>query len=340
MRLLSISILLFSLVFALSIHAESGSSFFELNEDEIQHEKRQLDLLELTVQTNLSFRFFPAKIPYYIKQFQIQGLTETEEYLYFQALNFYNKKLKSESLLHATKSIEINPSYPPSLNLIGVIYTEAGRLSDATSFFKRSVAESPWDPTFNYNYANNLYRLGRSSDALTYAENAIELKSNVRDASYLKGLILIELKKNKEAADAFELAKLNGLNTEQFYKIYMKVVLSIGDELKSIELLPYIEKYRDLESRRMTVEVRMKMGEHARAARILASYVFTDQAVLKDKENYVIAIFRMKGKFDDLEKLTDDESEKLHLARVIENLSMPAGPAGPVIRDPILNPLN
>jgi len=324
-----------------ALHAEeSENSFFSLNEDELNLEKKQLDLLELTVETNLAFRFFHNKIPFYLKQFETKDLTETAEYKYFRALDYYNKNSKSEALLYAVKSAEIDKSYSPSLNLIGVLYTDAGRISEATDYFKRSVKESPWDPTFNYNYANNLYQMNKSEEALHYADTSIQLKSNVKDAAYLKGLILIELNRKKEASFAFDLARLNGLNTEDFIKKYMRVALDTADEIKSLELLTQIESYNDIDSKRMAVAVRMKMGEYAKVKNLLLPFIFTDKANLKDKENYVIAVFKMKGDFQELDRLTADETEKIHLAKLVDTLKNNINPSMPEIRDPILNPIN
>ena len=110
----------------------------------------------------------------------------------------YDKALKS--LLPITKK---NPEYLFGLKILGAIYLQIGRLSEAHRVNKKVIELSPKDPEGHYNLAVNLKAINSIPEAIKAYKNAIILKSNYVEAYNNLGLIFLEIEKFKEAKSYF-----------------------------------------------------------------------------------------------------------------------------------------
>lgn len=85
---------------------------------------------------------------------------------------------KAGRMLDAAETYEQQYNlYPNSVNLnnIGILYNKCGNTDKAVEFYEKAVAESPDDPTVNFNLGHSLLRKDRNR-ALNYIRKAAELE--------------------------------------------------------------------------------------------------------------------------------------------------------------------
>lgn len=92
-----------------------------------------------------------------------------------------------EALINAQKSVELNPSFPPGLYILGAVYAERGRYGEAIAAQEKAGAISPgWRTPLARTYA----QAGRIDDARALIA-AIEEKATGMDAYFLAQACII-----------------------------------------------------------------------------------------------------------------------------------------------------
>lgn len=160
----------------------------------------------------------------------------TERAIFSDALRHQRSGRTGKAVKLFERLLERNPHHPEALLMLGVLRSEAADLDGAETLFRRRLADTPTDsftlhnlaklhqrrgqdasaielfrkaiagtpfpPTFN-DLGVSLHRTGSLADALTAFDRAIVLDPDYAMAYSNRGLVLIDLDRPQEAADAF-----------------------------------------------------------------------------------------------------------------------------------------
>jgi tetratricopeptide (TPR) repeat protein len=88
-----------------------------------------------------------------------------------------------ETIGECEKILEIQPGYPPALNLLGYANMALGRHEAAETAFKRYVEAIPDEPNPRDSYAEFLMKLGRFDESIRSYEKALALDKNFHSAT-------------------------------------------------------------------------------------------------------------------------------------------------------------
>lgn len=317
----------------------SADYILQYTEDEIKEEQKILDRLNRSVDLNISYRYFPVNYSNLVSKLAANGHEKSVEYHYFLALDYYKKNNKAEALLELIQSLEIDPEFDLALNMMGLIYMEAGRYEEALEKFKKTTELNIYNPTYNYNYANALFVSGNFSEALKYADRVIELKSNVKEAFYLKGLLLLKAKNYVSAKEAFTSAHTNGLDTDDFIAVYLDTALNTKDEKIILELYRRISKLSEPKFVRLKARVQMKTGDYLAAAKQYSILFKSNEVDIEDKKNYLSSLIKSGNQNYDLKSFSVNEEELEVLKKIEKEISKEKTKSYPNATDPMLNPL-
>jgi tetratricopeptide (TPR) repeat protein len=102
--------------------------------------------------------------------------------------------------------LRAQPDHFDSLNLLGVIAAQTGRLDEAADLFGRAAAANPANADAHCNCGNVHASLGRHSDALVSYERALKLDPRHADVHFNRGNVLLELRRFGEALLSYESA--------------------------------------------------------------------------------------------------------------------------------------
>ncbi len=130
-------------------------------------------------------------------------MTPKEEDIKF-ILNEFHKKnyeIALKSLLPITK---IYPEYLFGWKILGSIYLNMGKLSEAYKVNKTLIKLSPEDPEAHYNLAINFRAMNNIQESIKAYKNAIILKSNYVEAYNNLGLIFYDIENYNEAKIYFQ----------------------------------------------------------------------------------------------------------------------------------------
>jgi tetratricopeptide (TPR) repeat protein len=124
-----------------------------------------------------------------------KGIKEFKEENYEEALVFFEMAYKK------------SPKDPRITSYLGIVHREMQNYSQAVKFFKETLALDPKAADIKFFLADTLIGMGSYEEALVVADAAV--RENIRPAQsyYLKGLILLKLKRNDEAVTAFKKSK-------------------------------------------------------------------------------------------------------------------------------------
>jgi predicted O-linked N-acetylglucosamine transferase (SPINDLY family) len=105
-----------------------------------------------------------------------------------------------------------------TLNLLGIIKAQTGRLGESAELFSRAVTLSPDDATLQINYANVLGGLGRNEEALAVYAKATQLDASNAQAHFNRARLLSVLGDSSGARAGFEATlALNPTHPEAHY---------------------------------------------------------------------------------------------------------------------------
>jgi len=112
-----------------------------------------------------------------------------------------------EALILFEKAYRKKPTDPQITFYLGLTHREMRNYSEAIKFFKETLKLDPRAADVKFLLADALYGIESYEEALTTIEAAINKGIRPAQSNYLKGLILLKLKKNTEAVEAFKKAK-------------------------------------------------------------------------------------------------------------------------------------
>lgn len=124
-----------------------------------------------------------------------RGVTEFNAENYEEALVLFEE---------AYKDIQTDPQ---NISYLGLTHRELQNFPEAVRFFKEAIRLEPKAGDANFLLADVLYNTGDLEEALDEVETALIEGARLAESNYLKGQILLKLKRNSEAIVAFEQAK-------------------------------------------------------------------------------------------------------------------------------------
>ncbi len=96
------------------------------------------------------------------------------------------------------------PDMPEACNFMGTIALEAKDAAVAAEYFEKAVKGSPKDPTIRHNFGSALFQLGEYHDAIVQLRRALELKPRQIDSISLMSNCYNRLGKSEEAVQFAE----------------------------------------------------------------------------------------------------------------------------------------
>jgi protein O-GlcNAc transferase len=128
--------------------------------------------------------------------------------------------------------LRVEPKHVGALNLMGVVFTQLGRFTEAETYYRRALEHQPPSDTTLYNYGIVLKVLKRPAEALQRFSEAVSLNPSVAETWNHRGTTLHDLNRYEEAIADFDKATaLNPHYAEAFQnKGKSLIALERGDE--------------------------------------------------------------------------------------------------------------
>ncbi|HMF22188.1 MAG TPA: tetratricopeptide repeat protein [Pseudolabrys sp.] len=128
--------------------------------------------------------------------------------------------------------LRVEPKHVGALNLMGVVFTQLGRFTEAETYYRRALEHQPPSDTTLYNYGIVLKVLNRPAEALQRFSEAVSLNPSVAETWNHRGTTLHDLNRYEEAIADFDKATaLNPHYAEAFQnKGKSLIALKRGDE--------------------------------------------------------------------------------------------------------------
>lgn len=322
-------------LFFLTISLQGAEqSILPFSAEELKAARTRLDKRQATIE--LLYALFTGK-PHEAQLKKLEQIDpDADAAAYARGFAQYRKKEKSAALLALEETIRRNPHFDLAHNLIGLIYTEAEEYGRASDAFQRAYAAAPFEPSYSYNLAQSLYKLGRYDEALAIIERALNAKYNSHDFFYLAALIQRDRRNYPAALAAFENSRQFGQASPAFLKAYLQTAYLAGDTRLSLKLSQELATSADPDIQRLIGRIRLQHGEFARAMPHLRLVAYQKNASLEDKKAYLFCLHKQNiATAQALRKLSGLPAERKELEDYLRSLR---GPASPGFRDPLLLP--
>ncbi len=162
----------------------------------------------------------------------------------------------------------IHPEYSPAAYFLGISYKSGGNLKEAIANLRAAVRLTPHIKEAVVELADAYYQLGENREALRWIEVAEREGIHPARVSFLKGLVLAKMDKDKQAIAAFENAKQldPSLAQDADFQIALSHVKgrdykSAGERLQAVikrdinsDLAGFARTYQDLVENRAFLE--------------------------------------------------------------------------------------
>lgn len=263
---------------------------------------------------------------------------ESGEIFYFKGALAYSRNMPAESAVNLRQAVKLDPRLEPAWNLLGKIYADGERYQEALPAFEGAIKESPYDPTYLYNYAYALFRLNSFKEALAAIDRCVTSKPNMKEGHYLRGLIAEKLDRPDETLRSFALAKDYGFQDAEFLLRYLKLAEKANDEKTMLSLFAAMDGDRRPEVIRIQVALRLKYAEYSKVLGLLKPLVTSKEATFDDKKNYTMAGRKLGVPLKTMlqvMKLNAQESKDLEELAKDWN---PASVLDPLAHDPVVSP--
>jgi tetratricopeptide (TPR) repeat protein len=151
--------------------------------------------------------FFVGVVFFLICSYPVLASASGREDFFERGIAELRAKNYKEAIILFEKAYKENPNDPRITFYLGLTHRGMQNFPETVRFFKETLRLDPRAVDVQFLLADVLFHMANYEEALTTIEAAI--KEGVRPAHshYLKGLILIKLKKNTEAVSAFKKAK-------------------------------------------------------------------------------------------------------------------------------------
>lgn len=257
--------------------------------------------------------------------------------LYYEAILQVQKGNYTTAIFQLDACLKKNPELDPAWNLLGYLHSRAGDQGRALAAFRRAIAFEPYQPVYRYNFARALWLTGSHPSALEEIDRVIELRDNMPEAYFLKGLILEDTKREADALQQYRKAEERGLTDEDFYVHFFKLGVKLES---STDLLRLLEKTKDsshADLMRMQSITRMKAGEYMRALdynrRLLMAGIYLDEDLVRTGQ----ILCRAQRPVTVLREMKLEDRIVNRIRQAYESCEA-SERKGPVVRDPLVQP--
>jgi Flp pilus assembly protein TadD len=142
--------------------------------------------------------------------------------LLFKGLNYLRQGMLGHAIEEFRKAIIMEPSYPRTYNLLGIVHSLAGDALQARADFQKALDLDPNLSEASYNLASLYYGAGDYQNAAAYFEMAVKNGASGADAYMNLGASYSFLKKFPESINAYlKAAKLAPQDPKAFYSLGM-----------------------------------------------------------------------------------------------------------------------
>ena len=139
-------------------------------------------------------------------------------YLLAQVCIFFRQHQRAVQVLESL--LKENPNHPRAWRIVGFLYAEKDRYTEAISAFERALALSTEDAATLFNLGFALQKVGRHEDAISRLSRAVEMNPALDRAWYGLGLSLIHCGRFQDAIVRLtEAARLQPLNPYARYQL-------------------------------------------------------------------------------------------------------------------------
>lgn len=257
--------------------------------------------------------------------------------LYYDAILQVQKGNFTTAIFQLDATLKKNPELDPAWNLLGYLHSRAGDQTRALAAFRRAIAFEPYQPVYRYNFARALWLTGSHQPALEEVDRVLELRDNMPEAYFLKGLILEDTKRDAEALQQYRKAEERGLTDEDFYVHFFKLGVKLESSTDLLRLLERTKDSSHADLMRMQSITRMKAGEYQRALdynrRLLTAGLYLDEDLARTGQ----ILCRSQRP---LATLRDMRLEDRVLNRIRQSYETceASERKGPIVRDPLVHP--
>ncbi len=170
--------------------------------------------------------------------------------LYQYALQMYKRGLLEQAISPLKKSMDVEPDYTWSHNLMGIILSKRGSFEGSAEKFKYAMKLDKDNVAAYFNYGLLLFENEKYDDAEQYLKTSITLNNALAETHYVLGLLYKKTNRRGEALNElktalmlFEKKKAPPIyETPTFYRISILYALSDlytrqGDDKKAFGLL-------------------------------------------------------------------------------------------------------
>lgn len=119
--------------------------------------------------------------------------------LYNYAVQMYERGFFEQSMSPLKKSIEMDPDFTWSHNLMGIILWKKGNFNAAVDEFKRALDLNEDNSSAHFNYGLLLFENGKFDEAEGHLSTSISLKDSRAEAHYVLGKLYLKTEKTEEA---------------------------------------------------------------------------------------------------------------------------------------------
>ncbi|EHQ08073.1 tetratricopeptide repeat protein [Leptonema illini] len=257
--------------------------------------------------------------------------------LYFQSILEFEKGNFATSIFMLEECLKKNNELDPAWNMLGYLYSRSGDQERALKAFEKAIAFEPYHPVYRYNHARALWLTGSFSAALDETKRVLDLRDNMPEAYFLAGLILEDMKREKEALPYYRLAEERGLSEDDFYVHYFRLGLKLDSSADLLRLLEKTRQSKNPDLIRMQATIRMNAGEFQRALEFNLQLLSNGHYVEEDLARTGELLCRTGTGMSGLQgtKLNDAAISRI---RVGFEKCEGTRRKGPDVRDPVLQP--
>jgi tetratricopeptide (TPR) repeat protein len=154
-------------------------------------------------------------------------ITDAYAKSFFNGLNLLQSGKTEEGINGLEKTIALNPNYPRTYNVLGMVYAAQGDKDRSVSYFKKAIEINSQYSQAYFNLAALYQSSAQAEEALKYYQKAVALEPDSIDAIINSAAIYAALEKYPEAIKYYQKAdELDPNNPEIYYNLALTYFMS------------------------------------------------------------------------------------------------------------------
>jgi tetratricopeptide (TPR) repeat protein len=156
--------------------------------------------------------------------------------------------------------LSINPLDALALNSLAYEELSNSRLTQALSYFERALVQTPNNANAHFNVGFVCEELGRSQDAETAFNAALELDEKLDRAWYGLGLVLVRQRRLEESLAAFKRnTELQSMSPFAWYQM-ARVHMELGQPEQALEVMRHLKGFEPKVAAQLERETGLKLA--------------------------------------------------------------------------------